>query len=183
MDIYRAETQLGPGTREIRVAVPALGTLRVAMPAEITQWVRVTGNTGGYSLPLDKDGKLAFTNLAPGEYTASANAGQMKVRVPNDGEVVFATQSYNGLSEGRLDEAGTMREAGLLVGDIVREANGVYLAGSSAGVNIALTRAVAGAEQGSLRVPRGGLWRTVVVPGSAWRAMTGHWLAAARLKN
>ena len=183
IDVYREEIELGSGTREIRMAVPPLNALRVALPAGTSEWVRISGKLGGYSLLPDKDGKLAFTNLAPGEYTVSANAGQMSVLVPHDGELVFAPQPYNGLRVRRLDEAGTMRDASLLLDDIVREVNGAPLNGAASALRAVLKNAGADMQRVSLRIQRAGQWQTLNVDAAACRGLAGHWVVPERVSD
>jgi hypothetical protein len=178
IDLYRAEIMLGPGGREVRVPVPTPHSLLVRVPSDVRGYMRLEGAGGGYSLEIPGDSRLTFAHIPPGEYRLIHESGEMKVRVPAESEIAFKPLPYNALRVARRDNASVMRDAGLEIGDVVREVNGAVLNGRGTELQNHIISAARGLEKLTLRVQRSGVWRDINIDAARWLKMEGHWFSA-----
>lgn len=167
---------------QVNITVPALSDLHVSVPeAETSGWLRLEGPSINSPQQLPgKERRMVFRNLPAGLYHLRSDEGEMPVRLPAAGEVVFQSAAFNAAMVERVDKANLMGKFGLLPGDILLEVNGAPFTGKRWAIYHQFKNAAqAGAV--TIRGRRGDQPFTINAPADEWKKMDGFHVEAIRL--
>ena len=158
LEIQREPVQLAPGENTHSASVPRLHTLTVLLPegakAPHVMIVRKGASVlRGPKLPDFKDGRSVVELIPEGEWILTDGRGEVQVRVPQQGEVVFDPKPYDCLRV-NAPVGGAMERLGFRDGDLVVAIDGTQISGMHRAD--ALMQAAAESESTSWRVLRAG---------------------------
>src|SRR5690606_23992747 len=163
--LARHVIELGDEPQEFRIQVPALSDMRLVAPEDYPRgWLRLFGDPFVHSAPQltpDKERRIVFKNLPPGEYILRGPLGQMTVRMPQAEETVIGGTPFNGWMVGRCDDSNVMGTFDLRQGDIIREVNGKPAAEKGTSPYWPAFARLTGDGDITLKVQRNGSWVTL----------------------
>lgn len=119
---------LGPGVTELTLEIPALYTLVVRVPEggksrSFSLANEAEDSWSGTRTDVDESGRAVFRKIAAGAYTLTDDSdmmsGMMRVRIPDQLDVLFEPTPVNALRVTITDPDGGLAKAGFLDGDIV----------------------------------------------------------------